>query len=137
MISPRVEFRALNDDEPPEYLRTKRTSHLETHRVGRYTRRGGRHCQSPGLVDRSGPPGGCRPDIVGRAAIMSTIVDRAARRGEMPTGTDAAEAIQAVTVQLCYRLVRRRRAAQPGDADRASAIAAARGGTLSAHPRSQ
>lgn len=46
---------------------------------------------------------------------MSTIVDRAARRGEVPTGTDAAEAIQAVTAQLCYRLVRRRRATQSGD----------------------
>jgi hypothetical protein len=35
----------------------------------------------------------------GRATgrIMSTIVDRAARRGEVPTGTDAAEAIRAVT----------------------------------------
>jgi hypothetical protein len=53
--------------------------------------------------------------IVGRAAIMSTIVDRAVRRGEVPTGTGAAEAIQAVTAQLYYRLVRRRRAAQSGD----------------------
>jgi hypothetical protein len=38
-------------------------------------------------MDGSGPPGDA-----GRAAIMGTIVDRAARHGEVPTGTDAAEA---------------------------------------------
>jgi hypothetical protein len=31
MISPRVELRALNEDEPPEYLRAERASHVETH----------------------------------------------------------------------------------------------------------
>lgn len=31
MISPRVELRALNDDEPPEYLRAERASRLKAY----------------------------------------------------------------------------------------------------------
>jgi AcrR family transcriptional regulator len=71
-----------------------------------------------------------------RAAIMSTIVDRAASRGEVPAGTDAAEAIQALTAQLYYRLFVLGEPPSRAIADRAAAIAAAaaRGGALSARP---
>jgi hypothetical protein len=110
MISPRVELRALDDDEPPEYLRTGRASHLKTHRVGRYTRRGSRHCQSLVLMDRSGPPGRCRPrrhhgHHRGPGRPPRRGADRHRRR----------RGFQAVTAQLYYRLARRRRAAQSGD----------------------
>jgi AcrR family transcriptional regulator len=63
--------------------------------------------------------------ITGRAAIMSTIVDRAALRGEVPAGTDAAETIQAVTAQLYYRLFVVGEPPSQATADRAAAIAAA------------
>jgi AcrR family transcriptional regulator len=63
--------------------------------------------------------------IAGRAAIMSTIVDRAVLRGEVPVGTDAAETIQAVTAQLYYRLFVAGEPPSQATADRAAAIAAA------------
>jgi hypothetical protein len=124
IISPRVELRALDDDEPPEYLRTGRASHLETHRVGRYTRQGSRHCQSLVLVDRSGPPGGCWPrrhhgHHRGPGRPPRRGADRHRRR----------RGFQAVTAQLYYRLVRRRQAApvrRPPTAPRPSPPPAAR-----------
>jgi AcrR family transcriptional regulator len=63
--------------------------------------------------------------IASRAAIMSTIVDRAATRGEVAAGTDAAETIQAVTAQLYYRLFVLGEPASQATADRAAAIATA------------
>ncbi len=76
--------------------------------------------------------------IAGRTAIMSVVVDRAARRGEVPAGTDAAEVIQTVTAQLFYRLFVTGEPFSEATADRAAAIAAAaaRDGALSAagHP---
>jgi hypothetical protein len=56
---------------------------------------------------------------------MSTIVDRAVLRGEVPVGTDAAETIQAVTAQLYYRLFVAGEPPSQATADRAAAIAAA------------
>lgn len=75
----------------------------------------------------------------GRAAIMSVIVDRAARRGEVPPGTDAAEVIQTVTAQLYFRLFFAGEPLSEAAADRAAAIAAeaARAGALSAAPPSR
>ncbi len=72
--------------------------------------------------------------IAGRAAIMSVIVDRAARRGEVPATTDAAEVIQTVTAQLYYRLFVAGEPLSQAIADRAAAIAAAaaRAGALTA-----
>jgi AcrR family transcriptional regulator len=72
--------------------------------------------------------------ITGRAAMMSMVVDRAASRGEVPAGTDAAEVIQTVTAQLYYRLFVAGEPAGQAAADRAAAIAAAaaRAGALSA-----
>ena len=74
-----------------------------------------------------------------RAAIMSVIVDRAARRGEVPPGTDATEVIQTVTAQLFFRLFVAGEPFTEAAADRAAAIAAAaaRAGVLSAAPRSR
>ena len=74
-----------------------------------------------------------------RAAIMSGIVDRAARRGEVPPGTDAIEVIQTVTAELFFRLFVAGEPLTEATADRAAAIAAAaaRAGVLSAAPRSR
>jgi AcrR family transcriptional regulator len=63
--------------------------------------------------------------IAGRAAAMRTIVDRAAGRGEVPAGTDAAEVIQIVTAQLFYRLFIVGEPPSQDVADRAAATAAA------------
>jgi hypothetical protein len=68
---------------------------------------------------------------------MGTIVDRAARRGEVPTGTDAAEASRPWPPSSTTGLLVAAEPPSQATADRASAIAAAGGGTLRAHPRSQ
>jgi AcrR family transcriptional regulator len=60
-----------------------------------------------------------------RAALMSIIVSRAADRGEVPAGTDAAEVIQTVTAQLYYRLFVVGEPLTEAVADRAAAIATA------------
>ena len=75
----------------------------------------------------------------GRAAVMSIVVDRAARRGEVPADTDAAEVIQTVTAQLYYRLFVAGEPPSQAAADRAAAIAAAaaRAGAFIAAPRSR
>ncbi len=77
--------------------------------------------------------------IAGRAAAMSVIVDRAARRGEVPDGTDAAEVIKTLTAQLYFRLFIAGEPLGPEAADHAAAIAAAaaRDGALSATPRAR
>lgn len=77
--------------------------------------------------------------ITGRAAAMSAIVARAAQCGEVPAGTDAAEVIQTVTAQLCYRLFVVGEPPSPDVADRAAAIAAAaaRAGALATPPADQ
>jgi AcrR family transcriptional regulator len=77
--------------------------------------------------------------IGARAGVMSVIVRRAVSRGELPAGTDAAEAIQTVTAQLYYRLFIVGEPLTEAVADRAAAIAAAaaRAGAFSAagsHP---
>jgi AcrR family transcriptional regulator len=63
--------------------------------------------------------------IAGRTAAMGTIVGRAAGRGEVPAGTDAAAVIQTVTAQLYYRLFIAGEPPSPDVADRAAAIATA------------
>ena len=70
--------------------------------------------------------------IAGRTDAMAAIVDRAAGRGEVPAGTDAAAVIQTVTAQLFYRLFVAGEPPSPGVADRAAAIAtvAAQSGAL-------
>ena len=75
----------------------------------------------------------------GRAAVMSIVVDRAARRGEVPAGTGSAEVIQAVTAQLFFQLFVAGEPPSHGVADRAAAIAAAaaRNGALTAAPQSR
>jgi AcrR family transcriptional regulator len=74
--------------------------------------------------------------IDGRAAIMSVIVARAADRGEVPVGTDAAEVIRTVTAQLYYRLFVAGEPLTQATADRAAGVAAAaaRAGALSTGP---
>lgn len=71
--------------------------------------------------------------IEGRAAAMKVIVNRAAARGEVPPGTDAAEVIKTLTAQLYYRMFVAGEPLSQAMADRAAAIveAAARGGALS------
>jgi hypothetical protein len=71
-----------------------------------------------------------------RAATMSIVVNRAARRGEVPAATDAAEVIHAVTAQLYYRLFVAGEPLSPAIADQAASIAAAaaRTGALTATP---
>ena len=63
--------------------------------------------------------------IAARVATMSAIVRRAAQRGELPHGTDAAEVLQIVTAQIYYRLFIAGEQPSPGIADRAAATAAA------------
>jgi AcrR family transcriptional regulator len=68
-----------------------------------------------------------------RSAIMSIVVDRAARRGEIPADTDAAEVIKTVIAQLYHRLFVAGEPLSQEAADRAAAVtaAAARAGALS------
>jgi len=75
--------------------------------------------------------------LAARAAAMTAIIDRAARRGELPPGTDAAAVIQTVTALIYYRLFI---AGQPASQDvadvaAAAAAAAARAGVLGTRPR--
>ncbi|HEX9352758.1 MAG TPA: TetR/AcrR family transcriptional regulator [Streptosporangiaceae bacterium] len=63
--------------------------------------------------------------VAARAATMSIVVQRAADRGEIPPGTDAAAVIQTVTAQLYYRLFVTGEPLGPAVADRAAGIAAA------------
>jgi Tetracyclin repressor-like, C-terminal domain len=74
--------------------------------------------------------------IAARAAMMAVIVNRAAERGEVPPGTDAAGVIQIVTAQLYYRLLTAGEPPGQDAADRAAAIAAAaaRAGVLAERP---
>lgn len=60
-----------------------------------------------------------------RAATMTAITDRAARRGELPPGTDAAAVIQTVTALIYYRLFIAGEPASDDVADSAAAAAAA------------
>jgi AcrR family transcriptional regulator len=76
--------------------------------------------------------------LAARVATMAAIVDRAALRGELPPGTDAALVIQTVTALLYYRLFIAGESASQEVADgaAAAAAAAARAGALAARPRS-
>ena len=60
-----------------------------------------------------------------RTATMTTIIDRAVRRGELPAGTDAAGVLQTVTALIYYRLFIAGEQARDEVADSAAAIAAA------------
>jgi len=63
--------------------------------------------------------------IAARAATMTVIVRRAAQRGDLPDGTDAAEVLQIVTAQIYYRLFIAGEQPSQALADRAAATAAA------------
>jgi AcrR family transcriptional regulator len=67
-----------------------------------------------------------------RLAAISVIVDRAAGRGEIPRGTDAAEFMHAMAAPLYYRLLVTREPVSEQDADQAAAaaVAAARAGVF-------
>jgi AcrR family transcriptional regulator len=67
-----------------------------------------------------------------RLAAISVIVDRAADRGEIPRGTDAAEFMHAMAAPLYYRLLVTREPVSERDADQAAAaaLAAARAGVF-------
>ena len=71
-----------------------------------------------------------------RAATMTAVIDRAARRGELPPGTDAAAVIQMVTALIYYRLFIAGEPASDDVADSAAAAAAAaaRAGALVTKP---
>jgi len=73
-----------------------------------------------------------------RVAAMTTIIDRAARRGELPPGTDAAAVIETLTALIYYRLFIAGDPPGQDVADGAAAIAAAaaRAGALARKPRS-
>lgn len=77
--------------------------------------------------------------IAARATAMSVIVNRAARRAEVPDDTDPAEVIKTLTAQLYFRLFVAGEPLGPATADRAAAIAAAaaRDGALSTAPQSR
>lgn len=60
-----------------------------------------------------------------RTATMTTLIDRAVRRGELPAGTDAAGILQTVTALIYYRLFIAGDQPSPELADRAGAAAAA------------
>jgi AcrR family transcriptional regulator len=60
-----------------------------------------------------------------RTATMTTVVDRAVRRGELPAGTDAAGVLQTVTALIYYRLFIAGDQPSPQVAERAGATAAA------------
>jgi AcrR family transcriptional regulator len=63
--------------------------------------------------------------IAARTATMTVIVRRAAQRGDLPDGTDAAEVLQIVTAQIYYRLFIAGEQPSQALADRAAATAAA------------
>ena len=60
-----------------------------------------------------------------RTATMTTLIDRAVRRGELPAGTDAAGILQTVTALIYYRVFIAGDQPTPELADRAGAAAAA------------
>jgi AcrR family transcriptional regulator len=60
-----------------------------------------------------------------RTATMTTLIDRAVRRGELPAGTDAAGVLQTVTALIYHRLFIAGEQPGPELADRAGAAAAA------------
>lgn len=64
--------------------------------------------------------------------MMTAIIDRAARRGELPPGTDAAAVIRTVTALNYYRLFIGGEPAsrEVADGAAATAAAAARAGAL-------
>ena len=74
--------------------------------------------------------------IAARTAMMTVIVQRAWRRGELPDGTDAAEVLQIVTAQIYYRLFIVGEQPSHGVADRAAAtaVAAARASVFKTPP---
>jgi hypothetical protein len=63
--------------------------------------------------------------LAARTAMMSTLIDRAMRRGELPAGTDAAGVLQTVTALIYYRLFIAGDQPSPELAHRAGAAAAA------------
>ena len=67
-----------------------------------------------------------------RRDLLSAIVDRAAERGEIPRGADAAGFMNALAAPLYYRLLVTREPVTEQDADRAAAaaLAAARAGVF-------
>jgi AcrR family transcriptional regulator len=69
----------------------------------------------------------------GRLAAIGVIVDRAARRGQLPADTDPAALMHATVAPLYYELLVTRVSVAEQDADRgaAAAIAAARAGVFS------
>jgi AcrR family transcriptional regulator len=71
--------------------------------------------------------------IAARTAKMTIIIDRAAPRGELPPGTDAAAVLRIVTGLIYYRLfIAGEQACQDiADSAAATAAAAARAGLLS------
>jgi AcrR family transcriptional regulator len=71
--------------------------------------------------------------IAARTAKMTVIIDRAAPRGELPPGTDAAAVLRTVTGLIYYRLfIAGEQACQDiADSAAATAAAAARAGLLS------
>jgi AcrR family transcriptional regulator len=75
--------------------------------------------------------------LAGRIAMMTVIIDRAARRGEVPPGTDGAEVIRTMTVLIYGRLFILGEPASPSLADSVAAIvgSAAAGGSLLSPPR--
>ena len=75
--------------------------------------------------------------LAARVATMTLIIDRAARRGEVPPGTDAAAVIRTVTALIYYRLFIAGEPASHDVADGAAAVAAAaaRAGALATRPR--
>ena len=63
--------------------------------------------------------------IAARTATMTVIVRRAAQRGDLPDGTDAAEVLQIVTAQIYYWVFSAGEHPSHALADRAAATAAA------------
>jgi AcrR family transcriptional regulator len=63
--------------------------------------------------------------LAARTAKMTVIVGRAALRGEVPPGTDAAAVISTITALVYYRLLTLGEQASQDIADRAAATAAA------------
>jgi len=75
--------------------------------------------------------------LAGRIAMMTVIIDRAVRRGEVPPGTDGAEVIRTMTILIYGRLFILGEPASPSLADSVAAIvgSAAAGGSLLSPPR--
>jgi AcrR family transcriptional regulator len=63
--------------------------------------------------------------VAARVDLMSVIVDRAVRRGEVPADVDAAESLRIVTAQVYYRLFIAGEEPTTDLADRVAAVAVA------------